>query len=359
MAKMFDKRDIVGGFLAMVVIGLVAVALLLAKPRNGAPSEPDIDTKLFAEADIEISEDSLRLRPFDPNTVEYEQLRAMGIDRKVAVSLVKYRAAGKVFRIREDVALCYGISDSLYDVLKPYITIGEEYRIKPRKEYSSTTFDGKHQSKPKPKTLELKPFKIDTVTVDYLRATGLFTKRQAEVVIRWRDRSGFRDMAELRECYVVDDEVATALEPYVIFPEPEVVESVTIVELNSADSVTLRSIVGIGERSVEAIVRYRELLGGYHSVEQLRELDVITPDNYLRIKSQVWCNTQLVRRMDLNIISVDMLAAHPYVSQKLLRRVMSHRSKGKQFESLDDLVSSRVISEDEAKRLAPYLLFAE
>lgn len=354
--KRFGTRDIVGAATVIVVVVLLVAVLWRAEPR--------VESEVESEAVIAVADstvrDSVRLVSFDPNTVEYEQLRAMGLSRQEAVSLIKFRASGKVFRIKEDVALCYAISDSAYSVLKPYITIGEEYRITPRTERSYSGGGGyskKQSTTGRVKSVELSSFRIDTVTVKYLRATGLFTKRQAEAVISWRDRSGFRDMEELRACYVIDDSVATALEPYVIFPEPEVAEVVAPVELNSADSVALRSIVGVGEKSVVAIIEYRELLGGFCSVEQLAEIRVITHDNYLRIASQVMCDANRVRRINLNTVSVDRLRLHPYVSQSMLRNLLKHRSKGRTWESIDELLTDGIVSEDEAQRLAPYLEF--
>lgn len=354
--KRLSARDIVGAVAIIVVVVLLVAVLWRAEPRVEAVADSDVVIEMADSTPC----DSVHLAPFDPNTVEYEQLRAIGMSRQEAVSLLKFRASGKVFRIVEDVALCYAISDSAFSVLKPYITIGEEYRIKPRTEYSHSGGGGYSKKTPttgRVKSVELSRFRIDTVTVKYLRATGLFTKRQAEAVVRWRDRSGFRDMEELRACYVVDDSVATALEPYVIFPEPDAADVVCPVEINSADSAALRGVVGIGERSVVAIIEYRELLGGFISVEQLAEIRVITRDNYLRIASQVLCDANRVRRMNINTVSADRLRLHPYVSQSMFRTLLKHRSKGRTWKSIDELLADGVVSEEEAQRLAPYLEF--
>ena len=44
------------------------------------------------------------------------------------------------------------------------------------------------------------------------------------------------------------------------------------VELNTADSAMLDAVRGIGPYYAKKILRYRELLGGYYSVEQLKEI---------------------------------------------------------------------------------------
>lgn len=70
-------------------------------------------------------------------------------------------------------------------------------------------------------------------------------------------------MEELRACYVVSDSVAAALEPYIIFPERGAAPVDEPVEINTADSATLRGVVGIGARTVVSIMNYRARLGGF------------------------------------------------------------------------------------------------
>ena len=84
---------------------------------------------LRVEAEMEERADTVVMQPFDPNTVDYDGLRRLGLTKHEAVSLLKYRAAGKIFRIPEDVTLCYGISDSLFYRLEPYIRIGRKYAL--------------------------------------------------------------------------------------------------------------------------------------------------------------------------------------------------------------------------------------
>ena len=189
-----------------------------------------------------VAADSVRLFEFDPNTVEYADLRRLGLSSRMAVSLLKYRAAGKVFRIPEDVATCYGMTDSVYFILEPYIRIGREYALtpSPRREYREYVPQEPRRIVPRER------FRIDTVSASYLASLG-FSVRQAEAIVRYRDLyEGLRDEAGFRACYMIADSVADLLLPYVIFPKPEPVRS-GLIELNGADSATLRSVVGIGE----------------------------------------------------------------------------------------------------------------
>ena len=54
----------------------------------------------------------------------------------------------------------------------------------------------------------------------------------------------------------------------------------TVIELNQADTLTLKKIPGIGSTFARRIVGYRELLGGFYTVEQLAEVYGIDEERY-------------------------------------------------------------------------------
>lgn len=133
MAGLFQTRERRALVVFLLLAGVFVAGLLLAERRESAVSADRAE----AEMEATVAADSVRLFEFDPNTVEYADLRRLGLSSRMAVSLLKYRAAGKVFRIPEDVATCYGMTDSVYFILEPYIRIGREYALtpSPRREY--------------------------------------------------------------------------------------------------------------------------------------------------------------------------------------------------------------------------------
>lgn len=112
-----------------VGVAIVVALLILTAQQRTAEHRAVQDAPV---SDLSLPDTTCHLRPFDPNTVSYEELLSLGMSRREAVSLIKFRASGKVFRIAEDVALCYELTDSAYQVLKPYINIGDSYRLHPR-----------------------------------------------------------------------------------------------------------------------------------------------------------------------------------------------------------------------------------
>ena len=56
------------------------------------------------------------------------------------------------------------------------------------------------------------------------------------------------------------------------------------IDLNSADTLALQQVPGIGPSFARRIARYRDQLGGYYTVLQLQEIFGMEPDRYQRIK---------------------------------------------------------------------------
>lgn len=344
MAKLFSDREIRATAVFLPLAGLLIVALMLVRPA----ADPEAARRAEAEMEEALPADSVEMSHFDPNTATLDDLRRLGLTKHEAVSLLKYRAAGKVFRIPEDLTLCYGIGDSLYRRLEPWVRIGRKYAIAPEKYRTGRIL---------PEPLAPGPFRIDTVSARYLRAIGALSKRQAEVFIRWRDLSGIYDMEDLRECYVVSDSVATALEPYVIFPERKARPIEQPVELNTADSATLRSVTGIGPKTVVAIMHYRERLGGFVRAEQLAEVPGVRERNYEKILKQIYCDSCEIRKIDINFATPKELGRHPYIPPQTLRKLLKRRQLKGGWSTAEELIEDDIMTREEAARLVPYLRF--
>ena len=345
------KQHIRGVLLLLPLIVAIIVVMMVARPMDRYADPATTPDKSI------VAQDSVSLKPFDPNSADYRTLVESGVPRDVAVSIIRWREAGKVYRVKEDLALCYNMTDSLYFLLEPYIIIGKEYQFE-RKEY-----DTKESVQQEP-TVELTPFMLDTVGTKYLRAIG-FTLREAELVIRYRDMiGGYRCFEEFEECYAVDTVMAERLRPYVIFATRDTVahyreERVEFpIEINSADSATLCKVAGIGPKSASHIIFYRELLGGYHSVNQISELKVVTEENFQRILTQIYCDSAKIKKININFARPKELEVHPYISNRMFRRIINNRELKGGWSKLEEMIEDNIFSTEEAARIAPYLDFS-
>ena len=355
----FERHEVTGVTILVACICFLS-SLVLFFRRSEQPQYAQRLNEQYSRYD-----DTLKLRLFDPNEVEYEELRQMGLSRQVAVSIVRMKALGKVFHIKEDLALCYGMNDSIYERIKPYIVIGEKYQFKPFKDTIYPPRYAPHRpARPKKAIESCRPFLIDTVSEAYLVAIGAFTPRQAQVFVRWHKQSTMLCIEDLKRCYVVSDSIAEALAPYVLFPKQEVEEHQPLpspweepIEINSADSAALRRIVGIGEKTVCRIMEYRDRLGGFYKKEQIGEVPGITKENLEKILQQISCDCCVIKKININFAPRDELARHPYIAPHIQRKLLKHRQLKGGWSNTQELIDDHILTQEEAERLSAYMDF--
>lgn len=342
----WSKSNIRGLAILLPLVLILALVVYLSEPTGR------FSTQMVEE--WEQPADSIVLHAFDPNTADVFELCELGMTRMQAVSIIKYREAGKVYRIKEDLLTVYSMTDSLYRVLEPYIAIGNEFRIvhrvyEPREsKFRRDTSDRLH----------LRPFATDTVRGEHLREILGFTVRQAEAFDAYMRRRGpIRNIDELRECYLLAD-WADTLAPFVTFVDNTPADPfLEPIELNTADSATLRRIYGIGEKSVGAILDYRRRLGGFVRAEQLAEIPQVLESNYEKILQQICIDSCKIRKIRINFASAEDLGMHPYMQPKTLRRLLKQRQLKGGWTGIEEMVDANIMTRAEAERLAPYLRF--
>jgi len=372
--KLFSNTERKG---VIFLAPLLAVVILLAAVYEMRDRRVIDDAKQLAA----IEHQSQELKPFNPNVDSYEQLRDAGVPAEVAVGIVRWRRYGKVYRMVEDLALVSGVNDSLYAELKPFVVIDESVVAKPKPDVKEEVrprvrakTNTANSAKKKPSfAAKREPFAIDTASVEYLAGWGLSTK-QAEVVVKYRDASGGIFSEEhLRRCYVIDDAVADSMARYIVYSERKpdekrsaIAEHKTesdggveqpLVEINSADSAALVAIDGIGPKSASEIIKYRNLLGGYYSVEQISELKCIMEQNFVKFLPKILCDSCKISKIDINFAGPKELERHPYVSAKALRRIIKQRQLKGGWTRIEEMTEQNILSDEEAKRLVPYLRF--
>ncbi len=341
---MFSKQNIRGIIYIMAIIVVIALIAYFATPRKGLMlAEKYEDTTLEKR-------DTLFL--FDPNTVTYDELLLLGFDKRTAVGIVKYRTAGKVFGIAEELALCYGVTDEMFARVRPYIKIGTKYATKPSKQLNDSLYHSR-PSRFSPRPFE--KFAIDTVGVEYLRLIG-FSTRQAEALIEYRNRGkGIFSINELRDCYAVSEEMADSLAHFVILSVRDPHEG--LIEINTADSATLRKVRGIGAKTVVAVMQYRKLLGGFVRKEQISELKCVTIENFERISEQIYCDSCKISKIDINFAPASEFSAHPYMSKRAAKLILETRESKGGWNSIEEMQRDDIFTEEQARAIAPYLLF--
>jgi DNA uptake protein ComE-like DNA-binding protein len=130
-----------------------------------------------------------------------------------------------------------------------------------------------------------------------------------------------------------------------------------VIELNTADTVSLRQLKGVGAYFARKIIDYRNKLGGYMNVDQVAEIYNFPPELFASIKPQLSANAALIKRLPINSVNDSILDVHPYISGKEARILTSYRGKHGRFSSCADFQKVVAISSSTIERLCPYLTF--
>lgn len=222
---------------------------------------------------------------------------------------------------------------------------------------------------------KITPFQFDpnSLDIDGWKKLG-FTEKQAAGIIKYKDKGGrFRKKEDLKKLYVVNEEIYKLLEPFIGINETREEQSQKTeagskpsyssnnntvkyqVELNSADSTELVKVYGIGPATARRILRYREKLGGFISPEQLKDVAGIDSARYEMIKEGVFADAEVVRKIEINKLSITELRQHPYIDYYIAKAIVDRRIRKGTFTSPDELGEIPLIYDALFRKLRPYI----
>lgn len=174
----------------------------------------------------------------------------------------------------------------------------------------------------------------------------------------------------------VSDSLLHAISPYFKFPDwvinkkqfkeykkdPNAAfakkEKVVIIDINKATQEDLIKIYGIGETISLRILKFKESLGGFVSMEQIKDVWGLSPEVIENLNSHFKVlAVPNVKKIDINNASIKELSQFPYFNYQLARQIVTFRSMNGDFKNVDDLTKIKGLSIDKANIIALYLDF--
>jgi DNA uptake protein ComE-like DNA-binding protein len=196
-----------------------------------------------------------------------------------------------------------------------------------------------------------------------------FSKNQIKVIRNYISKGGqFRKKEDLARMYSISAEQYNLISSYIQIEVPEKkefkgfekfktasrekkIKSIKIIDLNTADTSALNTLPLIGAGRAKTIIRYRESLGGFVSVNQMREVFGIDSSVYNVIEPYLTVSKENIRLLDLNSDSLK----HPYLSKNNIRVIQAWRKEHGDFKNTSDLKQVSTITREIYQKLLPYL----
>lgn len=211
----------------------------------------------------------IRLQPFDPNTADSLTLLQLGLRPWMVKNMLKYRAAGGRFRSQEALRRVYGMTDTLYARLQPYIridTLAFRKDSLPVRQYTSIKKDT---------ILDLNA--CDTTALQCIRGIGSYTARQ---IVRYRrELGGYVSVSQLREIPVLQDRADSLLASFVVTPD-----SVRPLRVNHTKADRLSRHPYLSFEQARAIYELRRMRFRLSSIDELRSLPCFNDSTLLRLQ---------------------------------------------------------------------------
>ena len=126
-----------------------------------------------------------------------------------------------------------------------------------------------------------------------------------------------------------------------------------VLDLNTADTSELKKIPGIGSVRARQIVRYRDQLGGFASLQQLTEIPNLPED----LAKWFTIGSAISKPIHINELTAAQLARHPYLTYAQAKAIIDYRRNYGRIKNLDELQLLNLFTEDEKHRLMPYIVY--
>jgi DNA uptake protein ComE-like DNA-binding protein len=129
------------------------------------------------------------------------------------------------------------------------------------------------------------------------------------------------------------------------------------VDLNRCDTSELIALPGIGSVLSVRIIKYRNLLGGFSRVEQLKEVYGLSGETYELIRERCFADTAAVRRVPVNSSEYKELCRIPYLEKYEVSAILKYRELKGRIGAVSDLTENNILTKEKADKVGPYMDF--
>ena len=247
----------------------------------------------------------------------------------------------------------------------------EEFNNKEvEKALASIYIDTSYRKDYKPQKLSPFNFNPNTLNEAGFVKMGL-RPRLAKTIINYRNKGGkFYKKEDVKKIWGLHETEYVQLAPFISIPKHQNAYAKTgyekteerpkknlDIEINTATANELVELKGIAEKLASNILKYRTLLGGFHSVSQLKEVYGIRPETFAGIKQHLRCDPHSLKQININEATLNEMNAHPYLRKGKWGLKITRFRKEQDYEirSLEDLKKINGMTNETYLKIVPYL----
>ena len=219
----------------------------------------------------------IRMQVFDPNTVDSITLLHLGFKPWQAKNMLKYRAKGGKYRKNEDLKKLYGMTDSMYVALAPYIYIKQDSIMVDSLQRDSIRVDSLPKWKSIKKDTILNLRTADTTELKLIRGIGSY---RARMIVRYREQlGGYARVEQILEARGMDKVVPDSILPH-FYIDTVVVEKMLV---NRMRPESLQRHPYLNFEQAKSIYEYRRKHIRIKSADELKKIKYLSPEDIEKV----------------------------------------------------------------------------
>jgi len=306
------------------------------------------------EKKISKKEFTTELFNFNPNTISEKEWLKLGFKKWQIKTLNNYKAKGGNWKTKNDVSKIYGLEESHFKQLKPFILLPEK-------------LNKEKNTDPEKKVKQIEYFEFNPNTISKEEWTKLgFKDWQIKTILNYKSSGGsWITKADVKKIYGLSETDYSNLKAFILLPETvDKKEYPTnkkdynkIIDVNKADAKELTNLKGIySEKYAKIIIKHRDQLGGFNSKEQLKDVWNMTPETYNGFIQQVKIGKYEPKKININNSSTQQLKTHPYIDWKTANAIYKYREANGNYKKIEDIKNIHLINKKTYLKIAPYLI---
>lgn len=228
----------------------------------------------FEKTNTEKTVTKYRFKPFNPNTVSFEELLAFGLSKAQASNIVNYRDKSGGFRDKAHFRKLYCMTDELFALISPYLV----FESKAESPIESIAMEEakieKSESKAQSKVREVLVLDLNACdSLDLQQIRGIGKVRAARIYKYGKRLGGYVNVEQLKEVYGIDNELFEQIKGHFKVGKTDIRK----ININSDEIKQLTAHPYIDFQLAKALIRFRKDYGkDFQSAEEIRYIHFLS-----------------------------------------------------------------------------------
>ena len=211
-------------------------------------------------------------------------------------------------------------------------------------------------------------FEFDPNAIDAIgwKKLGLRDKT-INTILNYRNKGGkFKQADDIRKIWGLKKEEADRIIPYArisneqkytnhntVISSTTQAKSIAVIDINTATVQQFMQLPGMDHSLPYRIVKFREKLGGFVAVQQIKDTWGMSDSLYQSILPYLKTDVATIKKININTVNSNEL--HPFVSRDILKAIILYRNQHGNYRQIDDVKKIVFINEEMFVKIAPYI----